>query len=154
MSAAPPVVLSRALGLKRLLLVAGAALAICFGPFKNGDTWLALLTGLVLVAAMAIQNAVHRIHLGSAPPTTLMTGTTTQLMIDIADSLRGLPAEKQAATRARMSAMALAVGSFAAGAAVAAILFSTFGTWCFAVAPVVGLASLLVSVRLQHSNSQ
>jgi uncharacterized membrane protein YoaK (UPF0700 family) len=59
----------------------GAALAIHFGPFNNGDAWQAVLTGMVLVAAMAIQNATHRIHLGSAPPSTLMTGTTTQIMI-------------------------------------------------------------------------
>jgi len=29
---------------------------------------------MVLIAAMAMQNAAHRIHLGSAPPSTLMTG--------------------------------------------------------------------------------
>jgi uncharacterized membrane protein YoaK (UPF0700 family) len=46
---------------------------------------------MTLVSAMAIQNAVHRIHLGTAPPTTLMTGTTTQMMIDIADVIRGRP---------------------------------------------------------------
>jgi uncharacterized membrane protein YoaK (UPF0700 family) len=40
----------------------------------------------VLVAAMAIQNAAHRIHLGSAPPSTVMT--TTQIMIDLADMIQ------------------------------------------------------------------
>jgi uncharacterized membrane protein YoaK (UPF0700 family) len=66
------------LNLKVLLLVVGAALAIEFGPFQNGDGWQALITGMVLVAAMAIQNAVHQVYLGSAPPSTLMTGTTTR----------------------------------------------------------------------------
>lgn len=61
--------------LKTTLLA--AALAIGFGPFSNGDSGTALATGLTLVSAMAIQNAVRRIHLGSSPPTTLMTGTTT-----------------------------------------------------------------------------
>jgi uncharacterized membrane protein YoaK (UPF0700 family) len=49
-----------------------------YGPIphlKNGDAWQAVVTGMVLVAA--IQNAAHRIHLGNAPPSTLMTGTTT-----------------------------------------------------------------------------
>jgi uncharacterized membrane protein YoaK (UPF0700 family) len=77
------------LAVKLVLLVAGAVLAIRFGPFADGDAAAAVLTGMVLVAAMAIQNGVHRIHLGSAPPSTLMTGTTTQIMIDIADMLRG-----------------------------------------------------------------
>jgi uncharacterized membrane protein YoaK (UPF0700 family) len=58
------------LAVKLALLIAGAALAIHFGPFANGDAAPAVLTGMVLVSAMAIQNAVHRIHLGSAPPTT------------------------------------------------------------------------------------
>src|ERR1700760_2003021 len=70
---------------KIVLLITGAALAIRFGPFHDGDSWQAIVTGMVLVAAMAIQNAVHRIYLGSAPPSTLMTGTTTQIMIDLAD---------------------------------------------------------------------
>src|SRR6201981_3842571 len=73
------------LGLKVLFLIAGASLAIRFGPFHDGDSWQAILTGMVLVAAMAIQNAVHRVHLGSAPPSTLMPGTTTQIIIDLAD---------------------------------------------------------------------
>jgi len=41
--------------LKILLLIAGAALAIHFGPFHDGDAWQAIVTGMVLVAAMAIQ---------------------------------------------------------------------------------------------------
>jgi len=130
-------VLPKVLTLKLLLLTIGAALAIVLGPFKQADGWAAMVTGMTLVSAMAIQNAVHRIHLPSAPPTTLMTGTTTQIMIDIADSIRGVPAEKRDATRERMKHMSLAVASFAAGAAAAALLFSVFGTWCFVVPPVV-----------------
>ena len=46
------------LGLKILLLITGAALAIRFGPFHDGDSWQAILTGMMLVTAMAIQNAI------------------------------------------------------------------------------------------------
>ncbi|HTC38736.1 MAG TPA: DUF1275 family protein, partial [Steroidobacteraceae bacterium] len=53
------------LGVKVVLLSLGAALAIAFGPFDSGDGWAALSTGMVLVAAMAIQNAIHRIHMGA-----------------------------------------------------------------------------------------
>jgi uncharacterized membrane protein YoaK (UPF0700 family) len=76
------------LALKVALLIVGAALAIHFDPFSDRDAWQAVVTGMVLVAAMAIQDANHRIHLGSAPPSTLMTGTTTQIMIDLADMMR------------------------------------------------------------------
>src|SRR3984957_1401356 len=38
------------LGLKVVLLVAGAVMAIRLGPFTNGDVWQAVVTGMVLVA--------------------------------------------------------------------------------------------------------
>ncbi len=77
------------LAIKVLLLAIGAVCAVHFGPFVQGDSWQAICTGMILVAAMAIQNAAHRIHMGTEPPSTLMTGTTTQIMIDVADVLRG-----------------------------------------------------------------
>jgi uncharacterized membrane protein YoaK (UPF0700 family) len=140
-------VLRTMLGLQVLLLVAGAAMAIRFGPFPDGDSLAAIVTGMVLVSALAIQNAAHRIHMGSAPPSTLMTGTMTQIMIDLADRLRGLPTEAAAMTRARMSRMAVAVVVFALGCATAALLFSLIDGWCFAVPPAVALVSLLNSER-------
>jgi len=41
------------LGLKVLLLIGGAALAIKWSPIHDGDSWHAILTGMILVAAMA-----------------------------------------------------------------------------------------------------
>jgi uncharacterized membrane protein YoaK (UPF0700 family) len=67
-----------------------------------------MLTGMMLVSAMAVQNAAHRIHQSGSPPTTLMTGTTTQIMIDIADAIHGLPEETGDATRARLRRMSVA----------------------------------------------
>jgi uncharacterized membrane protein YoaK (UPF0700 family) len=138
-------VLETMLTLKLLLLVVGAGLAIGLGPFANGDAWPAILTGLVLVSAMAIQNAAHRIHLGSSPPTTLMTGTTTQLMIDAADAIRGLPPETREATQLRMRRMSAAVLTFAVGAAAAAVLFKSVGTWCFVVPAIVALIARIIA---------
>lgn len=132
-------VLETMLTLKVLLLAVAAALAIYFGPFASGDAALAITTGMTLVSAMAIQNAVHRIHLGSAPPTTLMTGTTTQVMIDVADLIRGLASEKREATLSRLRHMSVAVVSFAAGAAIAAFLLCEIGMWCFTLPPVIAL---------------
>jgi uncharacterized membrane protein YoaK (UPF0700 family) len=133
------------LGLKLLLLVVGAGLAIWFGPFSNANAPSAIWTGMTLVAAMAIQNAAQRIHLGSSPPGTVMTGTTTQIMIDIADSIRGLPPETRTTTQVRMRHMGVAVASFAAGAAAAALFFSRVGNWCFVVPPVVTALAQLAS---------
>jgi uncharacterized membrane protein YoaK (UPF0700 family) len=130
------------LGLKMILLIVGAALAVRFGPFHDGDSWQAILTGMVLVAAMAIQNAVHRIYLGSAPPTTLMTGTTTQIMIDLADLI--LPAKSQ--SNARLTKMSVNVLVFALGCGAAALLFMRFEMWCFVVPPIVVGLSLAARI--------
>ena len=134
------------LGVKLLLLTLGAVMAVHFGPFADGDARTALGTGMVLVAAMAIQNGVHRIHLGSAPPTTLMTGSTTQIMIDLADLAAGLPAEKRSQVRGRLVRTATNVGAFALGCAAAAFAYTECGVWCFVAPPVLALLALLLRI--------
>jgi len=130
------------LGLKLALLTVGAALAIGFGPFDSGDGWAALLTGMALVAAMAIQNAIHRIHMGALPPTTIMTGNTIQIMIDLTDLMRGVPADVRAAIHSRLSRMSAGVTAFAAGCAAAALIYAKQGIWCFAIPPLVAACTL------------
>ena len=131
------------LTLKVALLAAAAASAIRFGPFSSSDSLPALITGLTLVSAMAIQNAVQRIHLGSSPPTTLMTGTTTQIMIDIADLARSMPADKVEAARGRLTRMTANVLAFALGCAAAALLYAQVSTYCFVVPPLLGIGTLM-----------
>jgi uncharacterized membrane protein YoaK (UPF0700 family) len=133
------------LGLKVVALIGGAALAIRFGPFHDGDSWQAILTGMVLVTAMAIQNALHRIHLGSAPPSTLMTGTTTQIMIDLADRIYA-PAGEGANSASRLARMSANILVFAIGCGTAALSYSRVSVWCFVVPPI--LASLALLARL------
>jgi uncharacterized membrane protein YoaK (UPF0700 family) len=128
--------------LKVLLLILGAGLAIHFGPFHDGDSSQAIVTGMVLVAAMAIQNATHRVHLASAPPSTLMTGTTTQVMLDIADRIyvrKGIAPQPPA----RLIQMSTNIIVFAVGCGAAALLFARLGVWCFVVPPVLGALALI-----------
>jgi uncharacterized membrane protein YoaK (UPF0700 family) len=132
-------VLETMLTVKLLLLLVAAILAITMGPFTDGNGVPAILVGMTLVSAMAIQNAAHRIHLGSAPPSTLMTGTTTQIMIDVADLIRGTTGVARDATISRLQRLCVAVASFAAGAAGGALLFNAISSWCFALPPVVAL---------------
>jgi uncharacterized membrane protein YoaK (UPF0700 family) len=146
----PPLVplLSVNLGLLSLAF----ALAVGLGPFSNGDSWQAAATGMTLVSAMAIQNAVHRVHLAAAPPTTIMTGTTTQLMIDIADVLRG-EVQGREATMKRLKSLATSVGAFAVGCACAALLYARVNVWCFAVPPLLAAASVALA-RARTAGSQ
>lgn len=127
------------LTLQVLLLLVAAVLAIAMGPFTDGDGAPAITMGMTLVSAMAIQNAANRIHLAAAPPTTIMTGTTTQMMIDIADIIRAVPGNARDAIRSRIRRMCVTVVSFAAGAAAGALLFHAIGSWCFVLPPVVAL---------------
>lgn len=132
-------------GIKLVLLIAGAALAIHFGPFPDGDAWTALVTGWALIAAMAIQNAVQRIHMPGAPPTNIMTGNTTQLMIDLADVVFGTTdGNPPDAALARLKRIAATLGTFIAGCAAGAALFAYAGMWCFAAPPLVALAAILI----------
>jgi uncharacterized membrane protein YoaK (UPF0700 family) len=140
------------LGLKVALLTTGAVLAIGFGPFDSGDGWAALLTGMALVAAMAIQNAIHRIHMGSLPPTTIMTGNTIQIMIDLADLMRGVPADARAAIHLRLSRMSASVTAFAAGCAAAALIYAKQGIWCFAIPPLVAAGTLWLGESVPEKN--
>jgi uncharacterized membrane protein YoaK (UPF0700 family) len=142
LSAARGPVLRTTLAVKVALLAMGAALAITLGPFRDGDGWPALLTGMTLVAAMAIQNAAQRTHLGAVPPTTIMTGNTTQIMIDLADLLRGATPDQQLLIRPRLRRFCTGVVAFAAGCAAAALAYALYGVWCFVVPPVVGLCAL------------
>ena len=127
-----------------VLLAAFFALAVACGPFEDADRPLALLTGFAGIAAMALQNALQRVHLASLPPTTLMTGSTTQATIDAVDLLAGTAAGDAAAVRTRLSRVAMSVLLFAAGCAAAALLFWLTGFWCLAVPVVIGAVAAVM----------
>ena len=133
------------IALQEVLLIAGGILAVRFGPFPDGDAKPAILTGMVLVCAMAVQNAMHRTHLPGAPPSTLMTGNTTQAVLDFIDMIWHVPeAADRAAIRSRLGRMVLSVAGFAAGCAAAALFFWLAGMWCFVVPPVLILIALVL----------
>jgi len=132
-------VLKTLLGLQFFLLCLGAILAIGHGSFSHPDDRATMITGLVLVVGMAIQNGMQRVHLSTAPPTTMMTGTTTQIMLDLGDLVRGASGEQKAAIHARLARMGQAVLVFAVGCALAALLYAVVGIWCLALPPLLVL---------------
>lgn len=108
---------------------------------------------MTLVAAMALQNATYRTHLAHTAPSTIMTGTTTQLMLDLADMLHGLGPETFAATRARFKRLTTSVAVFAAGCGLAALLYAKVNTWCFFVLPLLGLVTLTIRHEISDATS-
>jgi uncharacterized membrane protein YoaK (UPF0700 family) len=138
-------VLRTMLCLQVLLLAVGAVLAIQPGASVHGDNLVSISAGMTLVAAMAIQNAASRVHLASSPPTTLMTGTTTQIMIDVADLVRGLSGEARLTATTRVSKMFVNVAGFAIGCAGGAVLYGYLRMWCFVIAPFLALVPILMN---------
>lgn len=121
------------LWLKLVLFAIAAIFAQIHGPFDDGNSLAALAVGMILVSAMAIQNAFHRVHLSKMPPTTLMTGTTTQIMLDLADLIGGTAQGDIEPIKERLKRMSGSVVAFALGCAAAAVAFLLSRTWCFAI---------------------
>jgi len=143
------VALNGLLGAKIVLFIVAAVLAIALGPFNNGDSAGALVTGMTLVAAMAIQNVVHRIFFTKSPPTTLMTGSTTQLMMDIGDLMtEHLSPEARSAVRARCITLLRSVCIFAVGCGMGALAYARVGVLVFIIPP--GIAALAFIPRLHE----
>jgi len=132
---------------KVVLLLAFFVLAVTLGPFPDTDVPAGLLTGFAGVAAMAIQNGVQRVHLASLPPSTLMTGNTTQAVLDAVDLLRGVKADQAATVRARLGRTLASILYFAAGCGSAAGLYLWVGLWCLAVPLAVGAASAILRIE-------
>lgn len=138
------------MGLQLVLLIAGGFLAVRFGPFPDGDARPAIMTGMVLVCAMAVQNALHRAHFANFPPSTLMTGNTTQAVLDLIDMM--WPGTDRIAIGIRLRRLVMSVAAFAAGCAVAALLFWLTGMWCFVMPPCFVAAALAIPLADAATN--
>ena len=134
-------------GFKVVLLLAFFGLAVGCGPFSNGDSPLALLTGFAGISAMALQSAVQRVHLAKMPPSTMMTGSTVQATLDVIDILTGAHSDQQAETRARFRRLVITIMAFAFGCAASALLYAYVGFWCLGLAVVVGSVAAAIPVE-------
>ena len=110
-----------------------AVVSIIYLPFPKHDTLTSFIVGMSLVAAMAIQNAIHRIHWTKESPTTVMTGSTTQLMLDISELFSKPEAEKKAQIYQRIFSLLPGMLSFAFGCSVAALLYKFALLWLFVI---------------------
>jgi uncharacterized membrane protein YoaK (UPF0700 family) len=142
---------ARELPARQVLLIAKVAcllaffvLAVAFGPFPDSDAPAALWTAFAGIAGMAIQNAVQRVHFSSLPPTTLMTGNTTQAVLDGVDVLRGTLGADAGAVRARFGRILWSISCFALGCALAAGLYYLAGFWCLALPIAAGAATVIL----------
>lgn len=124
-----------------------AVLSIFYLPFPQHDTMMSFTVGMLLVAAMAIQNAMHRIYWAKETPTTVMTGSTTQSMLDIGELFSRPSNEKKAQIFQRLALILPTILSFALGCAIAAIIYKFAFLWLFVIPPI-----LLILVYFYREN--
>jgi uncharacterized membrane protein YoaK (UPF0700 family) len=129
--------------LQTALLAACLGLGVAFGPFADADGPIAVLVGMLAVAAMATQNALVRLALQGVPSTAVMTTNITQLTIDLARLVRHRRQPDDLATARRRAGVTFScVVGFVSGAAVGAVLEVHWGLWAMALS--VGLAAVAV----------
>ena len=133
-----------------VLLMAFMAAGLLLAPFRNGDQPTAILTGMIGVLAMGVQNAAARILFAHMSPTTVMTGNVTQIVIDVVELLHGPSAE----AKARIGKMLPPVCAFALGAIGGGLGFVNLGFWCLSIAVVAVFATLLTLVPFDFARAR
>jgi uncharacterized membrane protein YoaK (UPF0700 family) len=130
---------------RRALLVLHAALlggslgfGAGFGPFTNADVPMAVLVGMLGVAAMATQSALVKLALPGTPSTAVMTTNITQLAVDLAtlSQSRGDRGER-ALARHRARATLPCILGFITGCMAGAVLEVHFGLWALALPAIL-----------------
>jgi uncharacterized membrane protein YoaK (UPF0700 family) len=127
-----------------LFLIGFFVLANVYGPFADGDSPAALAASFTAVAAMAVLNAVQRVHLTDVPPITIMTGNTTQAALDAVELMRPIEPEKKAVVRQRFIRTITGIFFFFLGCAIAIVLHFHFGFWDLTASVVIGIVCVIL----------
>ncbi len=131
------------IGVESLFLALFTAVGLAMQATGAGAlSHLGMAAGLLAVTAMAVQNALSRTSLAELGPTTIMTGNTTQVVIDVVDLFSATP-DARPAIRARLAKMAPSVLSFSIGAILGATLFTRAG-YLAVILPIAVLVSICV----------
>ncbi|WP_410210750.1 YoaK family protein [Aquirhabdus sp.] len=133
-SAISPLLLAQAFFLL-LLMVLGLMLPDRSHP----DSLLSIVTGMMGVIAMGIQNASGRLVFNDLAPSTVMTGNVTQVVIDSINFVRHRG--NNSAEEKRIRKMLPAVLAFALGAISGALFYHLLGF--SAVALAIGLLAIV-----------
>ncbi|MDB5415692.1 MAG: hypothetical protein JWR10_4027 [Rubritepida sp.] len=127
------------LTIQAVLLAAFWIGLVLLGPFADPDDPGLILVAALAVLGMAVQNATMRIAFPTATPTTMMTGNTTGIMMDLADWMTGRLVPDGAARLRRVGQVLL---GFAAGCALGAAVLTFIGPIGLVV-PVLALAFMI-----------
>jgi uncharacterized membrane protein YoaK (UPF0700 family) len=138
--------------LQAALLAGRLGLGLRFGPFRNTDSPVGVLAGMLAVAAMATQNALVKLALVESPSTAVMTTNTTQLIVDVAALVRSAEEpDKLCKARRRARMTFLCTAGFVGGCVAGAVLELRFGAGALAL-PVI-FAALAVPLGEQKERT-
>ena len=132
----------RLLLLLQFLLLAGS-LALCIaGPPVAPDAAKSILVGMLVVSAMAVQNALVQISLKGAPSTAVMTTNITRFMMDVGEVLLAKNSTHAAEARRRAQQTWPTIVGFIAGAGLGAACFGAVGMWSLALPTSLALVAV------------
>jgi uncharacterized membrane protein YoaK (UPF0700 family) len=94
-------------------------------PFRDPNAGALALTGGLGLVALAIRNTASKTLIKHISPSTMMTGNTTQLGIDLSNYVRQ-PGREQGLALLKSGSI---VGGFVLGAFLGAVLYMRFGFW-------------------------
>jgi uncharacterized membrane protein YoaK (UPF0700 family) len=133
-----------------LLLAAVLAFSVVAKPSSDPHGFLAAVTALIAVSAMASQYALLRLALPGAISTAVMTGNLTNTVLSIMDALsRGHPLMSADGGRLKRS-LHLLFG-FLLGCMIAAAAISVMGEWAWSLP--TALAALVVARPVMWSGA-
>ena len=116
-----------------------------FEPFKDADSVTVAITGGLGIIALAIRNTSSKTLIKHISPSTMMTGNTTQLGIDISNYLR----KKNDDNKHKLQHSLSIVIGFVIGAFLGAFLYDYLDFWsvAFFIIPVLYLSYLAAKQR-------
>jgi uncharacterized membrane protein YoaK (UPF0700 family) len=136
--------------LRPLLLLQLLCLAACFlvcivwGPWRDANAVLAIVAGMLGVAAMAVQNALVQISLKNTPNTAAMTTNITHFMLDLGEVVAGRNQDTVAQARARAMHTAPVILGFTFGCVIGAGFQAAAGLWSLALPAGLSLLALTI----------
>lgn len=121
-------------------------------PLGAADGAPAITVGMLAVAAMGLQNAIGRLSLGHLAPTTVMTVSVSQAVIDATDLVLRR-AEDRDQTRRRFLRVLPAIAAFAAGALCGAFGIAHLAFGCVVLPLGILMALVILAVAPAEANA-
>jgi uncharacterized membrane protein YoaK (UPF0700 family) len=143
-------------GTLRPLLALQFALLVCFlgvrvaaGSGLDPAAPIAVVAGMLGVAAMAVQNALVQISLVGSPATAVMTTDITKFMMDVGTMLFWRDPNRAAYVSSRARHTWPAIVGFTVGCSLGAVFEAAIGSWSLALPTGFALLALVLGFSVK-----